>query len=275
MLINLHRLNTNNVGDLRCAPALYFQDRLPMQRIEILGFSPQEAPEEADRMAWTQRVENARAIILGGGGLLNIDFFEPALTHISSIKRVNQKIIIWGAGHNAWIINDWRELKPNISLEKYNFDLIGIRDDNQPFDWVPCVSCMDPIFTKSKTSKYEIGLYAHVDTIKTPDLNQRLPVNLPTLDNSASFDEAISFIGDCEMILTDSYHGVYWATLLGKRVIAFPSSSKFYDFRHPVPLCDPSDWKRYRRVSVAYPEALAECRDANERFANKVAALVQ
>ena len=257
-----------------CAPALYFRDILPMTQLEFLGFRPGETPEREKRIAWREAVTAARLIVIGGGGLLNIDFFEPAFRHLAEIRRPDQKVVIWGAGHNSWQVSDWRHLKPRVDLHKDSYDLIGIRDDNQPFDWVPCVSCMDPIFDSPPSPTCDVALYAHAGTINNPKLRELLPRGLPTLDNNAAFKDAISFVMDCDLLLTDSYHGVYWATLLGRRVIAFPSSSKFYDLRFPVPLCDPSDWRRYARLAVRYPDALAECRAANRDFAARVADLL-
>ncbi len=245
-----------------------------MTQLEFLGFRPGETPDRDKRIAWREQVTGANGIILGGGGLLSIDFFEPGFKHLFEIRKKHQKLIIWGAGHNSWQVGDWRHLKQKVNIASDQFDLIGIRDDNQPFEWVPCVSCMDPLFEEKFSPTEDVALYAHAGTVNNPALRKLLPQGLPTLFNSASFEEAINFIAKADILLTDSYHGVYWATLLGRRVIAFPSSSKFYDLRHPVPLCDPSDWKRYTRIAISYPEALSECRAANQQFARRVADLV-
>ena len=274
MLVNLHRLKTNNIGDLRCAPGLYFENQLPMQRLDIVGFRQGEVPKKEDRAAWIEQVTSARAIIFGGGGLLNIDFFEPAFQYVAGLNAPGQKRIIWGAGHNSWQIGDWRHLKPTLAIEESQFDLIGVRDDNHPHDWVPCASCMDPVFGSPPTPTMELAVYAHAGTLSNPNLRRLMPSGFPVLDNSATFEEAISFISNCDLLLTDSYHGVFWATLLGRRCIAFPSSSKFYDLRHPVPLCDPSDWRRFEKLAIRYTEALGECRAANVAFAGKVADLI-
>jgi hypothetical protein len=105
-------------------------------------------------------------------------------------------------------------------------------------------------------------------------LRNRLPIGFPILDNSAPLDEVIPFIGATQTLLTDSYHGAYWATLMGRKVVAFPTSSKFYDLKHAIPLGDPVDWQKLSRLSIAYPEALEECREANRDFYLKVLELV-
>lgn len=109
-ILNLHRRNTANVGDLKCAPYLYFPELLGGDAKEILGFRQADAPNTADRVAFKEAFSVADVVIIGGGGLLEIDFFEPALRFLNENKR-DQKYVLWGAGHNSWGISDWRKLK--------------------------------------------------------------------------------------------------------------------------------------------------------------------
>ena len=44
-------------------------------------------------------------------------------------------------------------------------------------------------------------------------------------------NKTIEFIGSGDVVVTNSYHGAYWATLLGKVVVAFPWASKFYGLK--------------------------------------------
>jgi hypothetical protein len=268
-IVNLHRANTTNIGDLMCAPALYFPD-LFSDRLEILGFKADENPDSQEE--WRARFDAASTIVVGGGGLLEIDFFERGLAYLFANKRPEVKTILWGAGHNNWN-GDWRKLKQKLSLDQYPFDLIGVRDYNSSYEWLPCVSCMHPAFDRAPLPTRDVVLYAHADAFKIPHFAERLPKGLPTLDNSASMEDAVEFLASGELVLTDSFHGLYWATLLGRRVIAFPTTSKFYSVKHPAPLCDPSDWKRFEPMAKSYPMALHECREATKAFAARVAAL--
>ena len=84
----------------------------------------------------------------------------------------------------------------------------------------------------------------------------------------------LEFLASGSVILTSSYHGVYWGTLLNRRVIAFPFSSKFSYFKHGVPLVTADDWKQQLKVARNYSNALIECRQANESFARDVVALL-
>lgn len=273
-ILNLHRKSTNNIGDLNCAPHIYFPKLLGEQSREILGFREADEPTPEKRREFNEAFKSANIIVIGGGGLLGIDFFEPFFRYLARNKAANQKVILWGAGHNSWTVSDWRQLKAQYSFDSSLFDLIGLRDVDHEHPWVPCSSCMSPALAVQYPIEREIGVYAHVGTMKNEAFRKKLPAGFDLLDNSSSFEEAIRFLGSSELILTDSYHGAYWATLLGRKVVAFPSSSKFYDFKHAIPLCVPEDWKRYSRLARVYDEALEECRQANLHFAVRVSELV-
>ncbi|MBR0670931.1 polysaccharide pyruvyl transferase family protein [Neoroseomonas soli] len=273
-VLNLHRRSTSNVGDLRCAPYLYFPQLLGTDALDILGFRSADEPDPARRRAFKEAFAAAGAIIVGGGGLFEIDFFAPAFAFIAEHRRPGQKLIAWGAGHNAWTIGDWRKLKQAFTFSPDLFDLVGVRDQGYSLRWVPCVSCMSGAFDRQYAAARGVGLYVHAGTLKNEAFRQRLPHDIETLSNEAGFEEAIAFLGGSEIVLTDSFHGAYWATLLGRKVIAFPSSSKFYGLRHKVPLCSPEDWNDLLPLAATYPDALEECRDANRTFAALVAEMI-
>jgi len=253
-----------------CAPSLWFEELAHVERLDILGFKQSELTSMEARSSWKGAVSNADVLIIGGGGLLEIDFFRSGFDYISQNRKIGSKLVLWGAGHNNWQIGDWRKLKQSVSIDHFGFDMIGIRDFNQGHRWVPCASCMAPEFDTKPEPAHDIVIYAHAATLKNPKLASSLPSGLPILDNQAPFKEVIDFLASGDLVLTDSFHGMYWATLLGRRAIAFPSSSKFYTSRHPMPLCDPSDWKAFTSMAQRYPDALAECREENLKFSKKV-----
>ena len=45
-------------------------------------------------------------------------------------------------------------------------------------------------------------------------------------------DEKLNFISKFEIIITNAYHGLYWATLLGKKVICIPNKSGLFTLRY-------------------------------------------
>ena len=157
-ILNLHRLKTKNVGDLLCAPYKYFPDLLGLDAREILGFRSADEPSAELRVSFKTSFQKADAIVVGGGGLLEIDFFQPFFKFLSENRQPNQKIILWGAGHNSWQIGDWRRLKHEYKFDESLFDLIGLRDYNYKYEWVPCVSCMHAEFDKPAEIAQEIGI---------------------------------------------------------------------------------------------------------------------
>jgi len=273
-VLNLHRKNTENIGDLVCAPYRYFPELLGSETRDFLGFSQKETPERDDRVAFHETFQQADVIVVGGGGLLEIDFFEPAHVYLRERKAPHHKVVLWGAGHNEWRIEDWRKLKKQFTFDASPFDLIGVRDFNHSHEWVPCVSCMHEAFDRRREITRAVGVYAHAATMKKEAFRKQLPEHIETIDNSSPLDVALDFIGSSELVLTDSYHGAYWAVLMGRKVVAFPTSSKFYDMRHPVPLCAPEDWERSSLLARTYDNALFECRAATRSFAEKVADLL-
>lgn len=238
-----------------------------------MGFKADESVGGVSAAEWETVVASARRLIVGGGGLLNIGFFAEAFEKLKELRHPDSKLILWGAGHNGDAAGRYKFPKPSYTTDLTKFDLIGVRDHGHDFDWVPCVSCMSAAFDQHYPVRHKIVVYSHEFNTLELDYLSALPSNLPRLKNNASLKQAVEFIGSGDLVLTDCYHGAYWATLLGRRVIAFPRTSKFYDLKHPVPLCEPQDWRRYISMSTIYPNALADCRVRNVAFFNKVKAL--
>jgi hypothetical protein len=93
---------------------------------------------------------------------------------------------------------------------------------------------------------------------------------IPRFINSGSnIEQTIELLGSANTILTNSYHGAYWGTLLKKRVIVVGGawSSKFKFFKHPpIILSKKEEWQNYRETAPVYENALEECRVATQSF---------
>jgi hypothetical protein len=262
VILNLHRLRSDNIGDRKASPFDYFDvDGWTVRRHDLL-----DAVEPEFRAEWEASYDAADCVVLGGGGLLSLDYFAAALEETYRRRRSNQKLVVWGAGHNRYDIGAWSQMRHHVDLLPYNYDLIALRDADQIYDWAPCASCMDPAFDRFYEITEDVVLYKHVETELNDYVRGFLPKNIRILDNYADFNTVIAHLGSAEVVLTSSFHGAYWASLLGRRVVAFPFSSKFYGLRHPAPLCDIRDWSRFAKLARCYPEALEECREANVRF---------
>ena len=73
-----------------------------------------------------------------------------------------------------------------------------------------------------------------------------------------------------ETIVTNSYHGVYWGTLLNRRVICIPFKSGLYTFNHQ-PTYALGDFAKIKIDEIPkYPMALDECRGANVDYFNLI-----
>lgn len=234
-VLALHRFHeTDNIGDLASSPCLYFD-------YDARFFDSKRAKFEP--------IPDADVYIIGGGAL------------VANARRLpfNGINIAWGIGETIHPLSRGLRyetmLKPPNSLA--TFDLIGYRDYGiKGTDWVPCASCMSPLFDKEYEIKHDKVFYFNTG-FELP------PSDGPVLTNTVSLEEAIQFIGSASVLYTNSYHGAYWATLLGRAaVIINPYSSKFYQFRH-----QPDGVTRF-------PNALTECRAANITFNDKVQELI-
>lgn len=276
-LVNLHR-SDQNIGDLVSAPSLYF---------DFPGYSV----ERADIIDFKNADEDEVDFIVGGGGLL-CDFFGPSIKRLER-NAFRRKLIAWGVGQQVDEGPYWRTFKSFRYSDYLNdFDLVGVRDDGFGYDWVPCPSCMSEVFDSPAAPVHEFVVFSHK--------SRPMPVmGWPCRRNDElDFAETIAFLASGETVLTSSFHGMYWATLLGRKVLAFPFNSKFFTGKYPVQIY-PVRWKEtgklealvkkliHRHVgkyycasldgwliaaaaSRSFPGALEECRQVNTKFYHRV-----
>ncbi len=279
------RADTNNVGDLYSSPCRYFQFHgYEVRNYDILRDIDKVVKEKVD------------VLILGGGGLLN-NYFKGSVKRLKELTGA-RLLVAWGVGQHEDQHN-WQLNYKTFQYGEYlgGFTCIGIRDYGFEYQWVPCASCMHPIFDVEKEPVQEYVVFEHK--------NFKIPVNgVPRLTNHGiSFEEVIDFLASGETIITSSYHGAYWATLLRRKVIVFPFASKFYTLRYPVTIY-PAIWKKGKTTSLlsalwrrggrvgeklcvnfgfwnkigvyakTYPDALNECRMANRKFYESVLELL-
>ena len=246
-IINVHRKDRNNIGDLNSTPFQYFQFPNKVKHIEI--YKKRIRPSQL----------KDKVVIVGGGGTLGNHYFFDNMKTITESRA--RKRIAWGIGHNL-------HGSYNIQLPDYlsKFDLVGIRDYRFGYEWVPCASCLHPLFDKEYRIQHEIVVYEHYSF-------SRLPIKgYPKINNrEKKLERIIEFLGSGDIILTSTYHGAYWGIILNRKVIIVnPFSSKFYGMKHQPPIATDLDWKEKIKQAKNYPEALLESRTANKNFANRV-----
>lgn len=256
MLNSIHCRPKNNIGDKVCSPMLYFNFNKNVTYHDFYNIN--------DTLSGN--------VILGGGGLFN-DHFYNALKLLLQLKRLKQidKLICWGTGLNIHyganldIMNFFNEFLSECTV-------VGMRDYKitsiPQYTWVPCVSCMSNLFDIKYKIEHDVVIYEH-------HMNPIQIDNIPKIKNSTgNLDDVIKFMGSANVVITNSYHGVYWATLLKKKVLTLPFSSRFDNFKHPIIICNENNWKNKIREAVIYDRALTECRSANIMFYNQILPIV-
>ncbi|WP_027138884.1 polysaccharide pyruvyl transferase family protein [Gaetbulibacter saemankumensis] len=262
-VINIHRHDVNNVGDYYCAPHLYFE----VLKDKYLDISDFRSISKKRRNNWVENISND-SLIIGGGGLLNLRHFEMQMKLFEQLSVDGKKTVIWGAGHNE-IKSKNTGAFTNYNVDIKKFGLAGTRDFSMKNEWVPCVSCLHPIFDKKFKTTQEIGILFGKVSTKNKKLQNKLN-HFPVSSNTTSLDEMVSFIGKSNTIVTDSYHAMYWAILLGKKTVVIPTTSKFYDFKYPPVIASFDNFESKLKEAQSYSGVLEECREINNIFAIKV-----
>lgn len=256
-LVFAHWTKTTNLGDLVAGPYQYFAFK--------------DATHEVVHVRDLNHTHARRAdmVIIGGGAVAS------AARQVWGVAK-RPRIVAWGVGqtkHGAIA----RHVSPAARL----YDLYGSREvpllDGER--WVPCPSCMHTSIDEAKTnapSRYA-GVYVNSD----PNIIGRYPLpesiaRLPKRTNRTGLGEALRFIASCEVLLTNSYHGAYWAQLIGRPVILVGAySAKFHAYKHQPPVWDGrGNWEDLIPSAVPPTNFLTEARWANIEFHTEVVNLM-
>lgn len=247
----------SNAGDTFCSPFLFYD----FKKFTCIKIN-------------THNVDNLKnsIIIFGGGGLLDTN---TKLSNIYINVEKNNKCFHWGTGSNKLNIENinWKASDNEINIEDdalSNFIYVGRRDYLNNYlnkhEYVPCVSCKFKYFDYKYEIKRKVGIVEHMWL-------HQINLNYPKINMSLSkykIEEIIKFMGESEIIITSSYHGMYWATLLGCKVIIKTNwSSKFDTFKYK-PVILSNDLDNDIKLSKNYPNALKECRELNDNFYLKI-----
>jgi len=297
-IIEFHRMDQNNPGDWFSNPCRYFFPEKETEKYDV---------DNTRKISWHQ---HDTVIVGGGGLLGNDNFdhlMQRLITHPDaqiledilenklknsspenktelykwkeSVQSYTLRIlsqldlsigprILWGVGHNSREKDsDWHTVEYPEYIRK--FHLVGIRDFNSEYRWVPCASCMHLGFDKTYEIKNEVVWFEHKKKLIDSKWFDVFPA--PRMVNTGqNMDQILEFLGSAETVVTNSYHGVYWATLLNRKVVCIPWGSKFNMFKHPPTMANEKNWSSVIETAVNYPDALEECRNANIEFFNDV-----
>lgn len=204
-----------NIGDYLCSPRHYFEFKKPIKNLTIIG-----------------------------GGVfsnLGIDFLKKNYIDLN-------KTILWGVGNSK---KDF--LYKSQQVKKLPYLAWGIRDKESVIQefFLPCVSCLHPMLNErilgsrtllflNKNSKISSSEYMQ----EFDNLAKKRNWNL--LFNDCSEEEIKEALIQHKYIITNSYHGAYWALLSGHEIMLlgynpkFISVLKLFDF-------DESELIRYKK----------------------------
>ena len=247
-IVFLHNRDTHNVGDRWCCPFDWFD--WP-GHVAVRDLNAPGPPYDIG--------------IYGGGKILG-----GLATSAGVTKRPGALHIAWGVGTLQTFPISIRYFRARALCE-----LIGSRDyGDDRYTWSPCASCMAPQFDSPPAAKFDAVFYYHAG--KTHSQKIVIPNTVPKLPNNCdSLEEALDFIASGKTVISNSYHGVYWGLLMGRKVICVPFSRKFAAYREAPYYSTPRNWQRELNKSIARPTMLDECRAATLRFKEKVDELIK
>lgn len=218
-----HCRNLKNTGDMASCPYIYFKDYFDQYHCEFIsiGYDDQPVPTKED------------IVIIGGGGL--IDSCAGWNTHINTLIEQAGLAIMWGAGSNR----NEASCFTNKYLTKINFEAmcaVGLRDYiHNPYNYIPCASCLSKEFDGELPVVREIGFVSHYL------VTNWIPADTKFLTNTETLPVIVNYMKESGVIVSNSYHMCYWASLLGKP--AFRVSGCILDSRFEYAQFRYSEWQ--------------------------------
>lgn len=195
--------NPRNLGDKLTDLRLYFPELKDFDWIDIENL-------------YSNPLGSYDGVIFGGGGML---YGESELRMEAAVKSFHGSVIVFGAGLNypddgkppQW--PEWLKDCAYVALRDYY---------GSPYDWCPCPSCLHPAFDYSFVPLFDslqwAVTYGHQLTPSTLHLSANKDVS--------EFGAVLQHLRISKYTTTDSYHGAYWARLLGNSVeVVNPESS--------------------------------------------------
>lgn len=226
-LVFVHRID-GNVGDRLSGPYLHWD----WEHHEVLDICD---------VRGIDALEPGARVIIGGGGLL-LPYFMPFLERLQ--RRRPSKVVWWGIGER--MVQDLDggylpESRCGRGIAPGTFPaghLVGVRVVGSTYRHVPCCSCrFIERFLASCTDPptNDVVMFEH-EAVPLP-----MGAGCPKLVNTECTPaEAVRFIASGRVVVTNSYHGMYWARLLGRPVVCVPFSSAHYRNDWGVLYSDPS-----------------------------------
>jgi hypothetical protein len=239
-----HWFRRPNVGDQNCSPASYF---------DFSGLSVVDVHDEVD---W----RGADLAIFGGGS------WPKRMRKRAKAARWARLRVAWAVGHT--VRGEYGPMPQTAHHKSIPlFEIFTQRDWGLDGRWVPCVSAMSEHFEDPPEPEHSTVFFGH------PQDGPLAGVRGPKMMNDElDFGKVIRFLASGETVVTASYHGAYWATLLGRKVVAVPYSRKFWHLKYaPQLIEDHRTWSTAARKATSYgSEPLEEARHLNRSLYTEV-----
>jgi len=228
----LHRKDKLNPGDWWSCPSHYHPEGHKKSSVYDVD------------IATPTKIRTKRFIVGGGGLISSKKWVDSIYKWLKVIKA--EKTVLWGVGV------DEEHFDHPLFKE---FDLIGVRQQNTPFAYVPCCSCLNEIFDLKVNPKVKpIG---DNGTIIIGGGATKRKIKNQHMTNITSINNIVNQIKLHKKIITASYHVWYWSKLLKKDVqIDYETN-----FRKPL---------KEKFFTLPNIISLEHCRQINYDFASKV-----
>lgn len=253
----INRIDDSNCGDRIASPLLYYYEYFKKYRIKRHDI----------RFVDVDSIAAGDVVILGGGGMF--DYAEFINRAINRVLDTGAAVIAWAPGFNTH--TEYSEsFKTTIDFER--FAAIAVRDyaNNCGLNYLPDVTCKLSGLKEKYPLCRKFGIAQHKD----------YPIdgfNYAKITNDREIEEILHFIGESEIIISNSFHMIYWAILMGKKVICVnPFSSKFSNFKYKPEYFHTNADNFTDCVNRAQNyDVLDECIKANDAFFERVKEIIE
>lgn len=238
----VHHHGADNIGDRECS--VWRHIRFPNHAVSN----------------FRAKLPRAETIIIGGGAVLG-DLKRMASNGLLSRYR---RAIIWGIG-----LGPAEKCRDDVDRLTSSCTAIGSRDYNwrNHIAFVPCASCLSSHFDDLPSPKHDVILYLHrrklvSDSIATSDF-------VRSYNTGRDLRATLEYLASGKTVVTNSYHGVYWSQLIGRRVVCLPYGYKFSTFQDRPTMATEDSWLEATKSATAHPSRLHEYREININFMNR------
>jgi len=242
--LSLRLIMYDHIGDLYSAPEYYFPNiQTNMVGTVYLGWIKTNWEEDGEVSVQfnenvtdqiQQLIRNDTIIIVSGGAMLNVHWQWDAMLEDVSSQFADNLIVLWSAGLNCddseMFALDGKTCLTNFKYTREypwelvnfldNFDLVRLRDrvGDSPHPTLLDATCLMPELKERFEISRRVGLYGYYDCPEFIEENTNLAAHVLHEDQN-NVQAIIKFIGESEVIVTGTYHGLYWSLLLGKKVV--------------------------------------------------------